>query len=341
MDGAPSAAWWRGAVVVASALVLALALRDLASLLARPLALIFLAVVVGEAMKPVAARLERRLPRALAVVVVYLALLLAVGGIVWVTVPPLVGQARGLIASGPDLVAQGREWLDHWDPGGGGQLAAFVQSQLVRLSGGLVALPLTILASLLEILLVLFLSVYWLLTAPALHRFARSLLPSDQRRLADEVLQEIGQTMGGYVRATAIDALIVAALVYAGLRVIGVDFPLVLALAAALGELIPVAGPIIAAVPALAIALLDSPTQAGLVLAFYLVLQQFESHVLMPNIMHKQADVPPLLAMVAILVGAASGGVLGTIIAIPLAGAFRVLLMRVVAPAIRRWSGGG
>ena len=339
VNEAPAMPWWRTAAIVTSAFVVALALLALAWLLVRPLALLFLAIVVGEAMRPLVARLERRLPRALAVIIVYLALLLAAGGILWVTVPPLVGQARGLITNGPALVAEGREWLNHWDPSGGGQLAGFVQTQLARFSGGLVALPLAMLASLLEIVLVIVLSVYWLLTAPALHRFVGSLVPSERRPAVDGVLQEIGQTMGGYVRATAIDALIVAVLVYVGLRVIGVDFPVVLALAVAVGELIPVAGPIIAAVPALVIALLNSPTQALLVLAFYLVLQQFESHVLMPNIMHKQADVPPLLAMVAILGGATVGGVLGVLIAIPLAGALRVLLVRVVAPAIRQWSG--
>ena len=76
-----------------------------------------------------------------------------------------------------------------------------------------------------------------------------------------------------------------------------------------------------------------------LVLGFYLVLQQFESHVLMPNIMHKQADVPPLLAILALLAGASLAGILGAMIAIPLAGALRVIVVRVASPAVRRWSG--
>ena len=330
---------WRGALVGASALALVIVLVAAVWLLARPLALLFAAVVIAEAVAPVATRLERWLPRPVAIVLVYLGLLVAAGAVGWFTLPPLVGQASKLLTNGPGLIAQVRVWIDHWDPGGGGRLAEVIQGQLTGVSGALVALPLTIVSSVLEILLVLFMSVYWLLTAPKLHRFVRSLVAKHRQEEVDDVLREIGRTIGGFVRATVIDALIVAAVVYVGLRVIGVDFPLVLALAAALGELIRVAGPIIAAVPALAIALLASPTQAVLVLGFYLVLQQFESHVLMPNIMHKQADVPPLLAILALLAGASLAGILGALVAIPLAGALRVVVVRVASPAVRRWSG--
>jgi putative heme transporter len=142
--------------------------------------------------------------------------------------------------------------------------------------------------------------------------------------------------MGGYVRGVAIDGAILAVLVYIGLIILDVRFALVLALIAFLGEIVPVAGPIIASIPAIAIALLDSPTKALAVAAFYLAIQQFESYVLLPNVMQNQAHIPPLLSIIALFAGGTVGNILGALIAIPLTGALRVLVLRAVAPAIRR-----
>jgi predicted PurR-regulated permease PerM len=114
-----------------------------------------------------------------------------------------------------------------------------------------------------------------------------------------------------------------------------VDYALVLALVAAFGEFLP----ILAAVPAVLVALFDSPVQAVIVAVFYLVLQQIESNIIMPNVMSNQADVPPLLTIVAISAGGTIGGILGALIAIPLAGVLKVMVTQVAAPAIRRWTG--
>jgi predicted PurR-regulated permease PerM len=126
---------------------------------------------------------------------------------------------------------------------------------------------------------------------------------------------------------------------YVGLVIIGVPFPLVLGVLAGLGELVPIAGPIFASIPAIGLALLDSPLKAGIVMVFYIAIQQLEGHILVPSIVGRQANIPPILAIFAILAGAALGGILGALIAIPIAGALRVLILRVVAPEIRRWTG--
>ncbi len=335
----PSVAWWRTAVIGATSLAFALGALALLWLFARPLSLLLAAVVVAQALAPVVGRLERRLPRPVAVLLVYLALALAVGGVGWLTVPPLVGQGRELVMNTPGMVEHGRAWAARVDPVGADQLIAAIQRTVNRFTGVLVALPLTLFSSLLEVLLVLFMSAYWLISAPALRRFALSLFPPRKRDRAGDVLSAVGETMGGYVRGVAINALVVGAVVYAGLLVIGVDYPLVLALVAALGELVPVVGPILAAVPAVAVALAESPRQALVVLAFYVVMQQIESNILMPQIMRRQADVPPLLSLFALLAGSAVGGLLGALVAIPLLGALRVLVIQVALPAERRWAG--
>jgi predicted PurR-regulated permease PerM len=143
-------------------------------------------------------------------------------------------------------------------------------------------------------------------------------------------------TMGGYVRARGLTALIVAATIWLGLFLLGIENNTTLALLAGLGDLIPFVGPPLAIIPALVVALLDSPAKAALVLGLYLVVQQVKSHLLSPLLMRHQASIPPLVVVFALVVGSSVGGVIGTLVATPLAGALRVLVLRVIAPALRR-----
>ena len=78
---------------------------------------------------------------------------------------------------------------------------------------------------------------------------------------------------------------------------------------------------------------------AAYLLVFVLELQKFESNVLMPNIVRSQTKVSPLLALLALFIGASLGGLLGVLVAIPLAAGARVFVVQVVAPGIRRWTG--
>jgi len=336
---APTIAWWRGAAIAGIALAMALGGLVLLWLLARPLTLLLIAIVIAQVLAPIVGRLERWLPRGIAIVLVYLALVLVVGGIGAVVMPPLVSEGQSLVLNAPDLVARSREWLRGIDPESAARVSAAAQTAIDRFSDVLLSLPFTLFSSIIDVILVIFMSIYWLIATPALSQFALSLFPPRYRRRANDVMDAMGQTMGGYVRATAINGVIIGVMTYVGLLVIGVQYTLVLAVLAGLGEFLPVVGPIFAAIPAIAIAVIDSPQQAIIVTIFFIALQQLESNLLVPFIMRQQADVPPLLSLFALLAGSALGGLLGAIIAIPLAGALRVLVVQVLAPAEREWSG--
>lgn len=287
-------AWWRTVAIGGAALASAIALLVLVWLLARPLALFIGAVVIASALAPLVSRLERWMPRAVAVIVLYMSLVAFIGIMGWFFMPPLISQGRELFEQAPDLVTRGRRWLDRLDPIGGDQLVARAQSGVSGLADVMITLPVRVFSSILEFILVLFMSAYWLISGPPLRRFFLSLFPAERRDKADGIVEAMGATMGGYVRATIINGIAVGIMVYVGLLLIGVQYPILLALLAALGEFIPILGPILASVPAIAVALLDSPTQALIVAGFYLVMQQIESNLLVPNIMRNQADIPPL-----------------------------------------------
>jgi predicted PurR-regulated permease PerM len=321
---------------IAAALVLGLGALGLIWLLARPLALLVLAVTLAQALSPLVVRLERHLPRTLAVWAVYLLLpgLLALVG--WLTLPAILAEAWQLTERAPELVGQLRGWLgDNADLFGVAvRDAAF--NALTAVTETLVSIPMLVVSAAFETLVVVFLSLYFLISGPRLHRFIVSLTPAHGRRRLVHVLARVGRAMGGYVRGVAINAAIVGVLTWLGLLALGVEYALVLALITALAETIPYIGPIVAAIPAILVGLLHSPVMAALVAGFYIALQQVENYVVAPRVMQSQTDVTPALVIFALACGFTAGGLLGALVAIPIAAAVRVLVLAVAAPAIRR-----
>jgi predicted PurR-regulated permease PerM len=338
-DDQPEAAWRRSVAITASGFALAIVVVAAIWLLARPLTLVLVAIIIAQALMPIVGWMERWLPRVLSVVVVFAVLFGVIAGLGWLIVPTLLREAKVLVDEAPATLTKARELLRDVDAASVDQVMSSARSIASRFGDVVLQLPLTIFSSTIDMILVVFMSAYWLIEAPDLKRFTLSLFPEQNRERAAGVMDAVGSTMGGFVRGTVIDSVIIAGLTWVGLTVLDVRYPLVLAVVQGIGELVPVVGPIIAAIPALLVAFAHSPEQALLTLIFFIVLQQVESNLLLPLIMRHQADVPPLVSLVAVLVGSALGGLLGGIIAIPLAGAFRILIVRVLAPAEREWTG--
>lgn len=275
------------------------------------------------------------MPRVAGVLLVYLVVFLVIAGMGWLVVPTLVSQAEQVLTQAPELATDVEQWLRQQDVSVDGNIRDRLESALETGARAIVTLAPSTFAASLEILLVVALSAYLTVSGPAMLGFILTLLPPDRRDYAHEVLVEVSQTMGGYVRGSLIDGAIIGSITYVVLTLLGVDFPLVLALLAFLGELIPVLGPLLAAIPAIGVAATESITLALVVAGFYFLLQQFESYVLLPSIMKSQADIPPLLTLVALLAGAALAGFIGALLAIPLFGGLWVLFMRVAVPMMR------
>jgi predicted PurR-regulated permease PerM len=330
---------WRSAFRLAIALGVVFAILLSASHIIRPLILLIAGISIAQAFSPIVNYCERWMNRTLVILLIYLGLLLVLGGALWWIFPRLVAQAQGFVDAGPSLIERVRGYAEDWGLTDNEQLIDIGIGQLERVGAALAGLPLTIASGALDVFLIIAISLYWLLAAPTLMRFALSLAPERKHDETESVLVEMGQTMGGYVRGQGIVAIIMGILTYAGLTIIGVQYALFLALVAAFLEILPIIGPIIATVPIVLVALLDSPRQAIIVFIFWVVLQQVEAYVLTPNVMHSQADVPPLLVLLAIFTGGAVFGLLGAIVAIPFSGALRVFIIRVIAPAIRGWTG--
>jgi predicted PurR-regulated permease PerM len=186
-----------------------------------------------------------------------------------------------------------------------------------------------------EILVVVFLSAYLLLAAPRFHRFILRLNAGGNDRRTSKVLSQMAHSMGGYFRGAVIDGIIIAILTWLVLMGLGRPFAAPLAVIAGIGELVPYVGPIVAAVPAIALALLDSPQQALIVAVAYVAIQQIEGHIVTPLVMHSQTDITPGTVLFAVVAGYSIAGILGAIAAVPLFAAARVLVLRVLLPRTR------
>ena len=327
---------WRDTGLLALAIALGLAVYSLSQLLAHPLLLVLAAIVIASAIAPIARFVERWVPRVVGVLVVYLAVALVLAGIGWLIIPALVEQAQQLVDQAPSLADQAERWVEDQGVPIQGNIGDQIRSALTEGAQTIILLAPSTFSAGLEILLVVAMAAYLTVSGPAMLEFVLTLFPPDRRDYARNTLSEVSQTMGGYVRGSIIDGAIIGTITWIGLMLLGVDFPIVLALVAFIGELVPVLGPIIAAIPAIGIAATDSLTLALAVAGFYFLLQQFESYVLLPAIMRQQADIPPLLTLVALLAGNALAGFIGALLAIPLFGGAFVLFKRVAVPALLR-----
>lgn len=343
--GNPTPWWW---LVLAGATSLLLGLGALASfwLFARPLAFLVLAVTIAAALAPPVNLLARKIPRVVAVVAVYLVLVGLLALLAYFVLPSFVTEMRQFGNRLPELVGNVQQWLmglippeEDVIPVDEGSVFNMISSWLSGFGTQVLSLPLTLTAAALDGLLVIFLSLYALIWAPNTRHFLRSLTPRRAHARVESIASEMFEAMGGYFRGVFISGVIVAALTYVGLLLIGVDFALALAITAGLLEFVPVFGPIVAGILVVSVAFLQSGGTALAAFAYMVILQQIESNILFPNILSNETSTSPFLSLFAFFAGVAVGGLLGALIAVPLAAALRVFVIHVVAPGVRQLTG--
>jgi predicted PurR-regulated permease PerM len=269
-------------------------------------------------------RHERGVPRTLAILAIYLVVVAAFTLVTLAVVPPLVQQARELGTRAPRVFAELQDFLiEHRiltgritfeeavqrAPGGGsGQAVTAVWAALLSVIGGLFGIG-----------TILILSFYLLLEARSLFDQVTRVLPEGGRARFVHVSQAIVKKVSAWLSAQFILAVLMGAFSAAGLSLMGVPYFYVVALVAAVGETIPIVGPIVAGVTAVVVALTASPKLALIAGSYFLVLHQLEANVLVPKIMERRVGVSPVVVIVALLIGGELWGLLGAILAVPTA----------------------
>lgn len=186
-----------------------------------------------------------------------------------------------------------------------------------------------------EALILFVMAFYWFTERDHLEELALSMLRLRHREKFIAIFAEIETTLGAYVRGQTILCLTVGIFAFIALSLLGVRSALVLAVFAALLEAIPMLGPFLGAIPAILIALLDSPEKALLVLIAFVIIQQIEAQILVPKVMERQVGLSPLYVLLAITMGNLLGGLLGAVIAIPIVAALKIIVREfLIAPTL-------
>jgi predicted PurR-regulated permease PerM len=172
---------------------------------------------------------------------------------------------------------------------------------------------------------IVILAFYLLIEGPTLFAGFARLFPHSRRADVTHAGYEISSKVSAWMIGQLILAGAIGASSAIGLYLLGVPYFYVLALVSAVGELIPVVGPILSAIPAAAAALAVSPRTALWVLIFFFVQQQAENHLLVPKIMQRQVGVSPVIVISALLIGGSLLGVVGAVLAIPTAAILQVV----------------
>jgi len=296
---------------------------------------LLIAFIFAAAISPMVRRLNRRLPLAAAIGVVYLGLLAVFAVLMTVIITPVARQTSELVRNAPDLLDRVQVQITNLQrqfnlPTVTPDLQQYVSQiaqQAPALAAGVLNVTLGVVTSVGGVLVVLVMAFYWLLERRDIEGTWISLVPRYRRAETREVIEEIEAKLGAYVRGQLILAVIVGLISFFGLLLLGMDYVLVLALIAGIGELIPLAGPIIGAVPAVGIAFAtQSPQKALLVLALYIGIQQAENNLLVPKVMQRSVGLSPLTVLLAVLAGVALLGIIGALLAVPVASAIQVIL---------------
>lgn len=286
-----------------------------------------LALLVAVALLPAVTGLMRLTKQRLsAVILLALGLLAILALFGFLVAPPMIEQGRNLYNDAPAVqermarFADARGWVALRDRIRDFDLKGVVSTDLLVKTG------LGFLSFVIAFFTVFFLIIYFLIDVERLERFVYFSTPRAWHRHLRALLPALRQVVGAYIRGQAITSAAIAIFSFVMLTVLQVPNALALAGIAAVADLIPLAGVFILITPMVLAALGVSPLTAGIVLGLMLVYQQFEDRILVPKVYGSTLRLPTIAVVVAILVGAQLLGILGALVALPIAAATRVVV---------------
>lgn len=289
--------------------------------------MVFVSVVVAAAVSgPVNWLQKRKVPRLLGVVFIYLIILLLISFVFSLVLPPLTVQIKQLANHFPEMMEKIGLSINQW--WGQYKIESSLQTiisqvglRLTQATSGFFATIINLFGGLFSTIVVLVISFYLALQEKGVKTFLLSLTPEPHKAYASSLIERIQSKIGGWMRGQLLLMLIIGILTYIGLLFLGVKYALLLALIAGFLEIIPYIGPIIATIPGVILAFIQSPFLALFVLLLYIIIQQLENYVITPQVMKKAVGLNPITIIIVMLIGAKLAGVLGIILSVPLAAA--------------------
>lgn len=328
-------------VRVAIFIVLTLLLISVLKQAAHAMLLIFTAFFLALALNSPVSALAKRLPgrkrgsRAIATTLSLIIMLAALAGFIASFAPSLVNQTQAFVQTAPNIVQDFRDQnsdtgrfirkyhlQDQVD-----DFSSQLSSRSKNIGGSAFAAAQRVGSSIFSLLTILVLTFMMLVEGPRWLTFTRKVLPDGKRELADRLANDMYRVIKGYVNGQVFLAALAALLILPILLILDISYPAALMVIVFVCGLIPMVGHTIGAIIVTIVALFNSVSAAALVLAYYFLYQQLENYLIQPRIQANTTNMSPLLVFASLVIGVSFGGLLGGLVAIPIAGCIRIALL--------------
>lgn len=323
-------------MVIISLLFLA-ALRKAAYALTLLFTAFFLALALNAPVHWFAEHLpgKRRGSRKIGTAVSFFIVIAFLAGFLASIVPPLMKQTSTFIDAAPDIVQS----VQSENSGLGkfvrkynlqdqvSKLSTQLSDRLDNVGSGVVNSVTKVSSSVFAVITILVLTFMMLIEGPHWIKLFKGMMPKNKRAHADVLLEDMYRVVKGFVNGQVLLAAIAAVMILVPLLILGVGYPIALMVIVFICGLIPMVGHTIGAIIVSTVALFTSPIAAVIVLLYYFLYQQIENYVIQPRIQSNSTNMSPLLVFSSVIVGVSFGGLLGGLVAIPVAGSLRILLI--------------
>lgn len=330
----------------ATGAVIALGLWGILGRLSTTLTILVIASFLALALNPIVQWLTKHgIRRGISVVLVFLGVLVLFGLIGYVVVPPVVAQATELTKAAPGYFQHLIEnrWIQQIDRDYG--IVEKLQNEfdkkvkdpnfLAQVFGGVLGAGKAVANGLFQTFTVLILTLYFLASLPKVKQSAYAMVPATRRPRVISLSEEILRRVGSYAIGQAAIAGVNAIASFIMMTILGIPYPAVLAVVVGFLGLVPMVGATLGAAVVCGVALFTGPKLAIIALVYYVVYQQLENYVVAPKVMKRTVSVPGAVTVVAALIGGTLLGVLGALLAIPVAAGLLLLYEEVLVPRQR------
>ncbi len=293
--------------------------------------MLFIAVIIAAAIDgPVDWLAKHKVRRVFGTAIMYLAIFSFLAMFFYLVLPPLAGQLKILANNLPEIADKlGAAFSSIEQKIGLTDIQGVLGKASEQLSGAatnILGTAIDIFGGIVNAVVVLVISIYLVVQDKGIKNFFAGITPEKHRIYVADLTERIQEKLGAWLRGQLMIMFIIGLLSYIGLMLLGVKFALTLALLTAVFEIIPFVGPILSGAVATIIALTQSPFLALFVLVLFVVIHQLEGHIIAPQIMKRVVGLNPLVVIISMLIGAKIAGLLGVVVAVPLAAAISVLL---------------
>src|SRR3989344_1513706 len=294
-------------------------LRDL-------LLVVLTAVVFASAIEPAVLWFKHyKVPRVLGVLGMYVLVFGTIVSIFYFFLPILINDLQGAISQLPQYLDSSTSSVSNFSEKFTGTLSVretlngFMDA-VNNIESSIFQIISAIFGGVLSSVLIIVISFYLAVQEDGIKNFLSIITPIKHEKYVIGLWQRAQKKIGSWMRGQLLLAFIIGILVYLGLSIFGIKYALLLALIAAIFELIPIFGPILAAVPAIGFSFSDGGASSAIfVLILYIIIQQFENHLIYPLVVKQVVGVPSIIAIIALIAGAKLAGIIGIILSIPIA----------------------